>query len=382
MNPLPQKGEILSLTSDDLLPFKLKNITMDTYVKVEAVLNWHKIDTGPGKFIQIVDKDLCQIVASTKVSKKNQFKVNPKTDCIRIGNDYYSAKSGLAEDVCFQAIECTTYEKNIDTKSKFYKAISTAIKTHSRTDMKKCRILDFMVYVCEQPNIVLLLKKARMDFYIDEVLTDVSGDVHLLTQIVEAMKSARSEMLIIFEIVLLMVNTLGNKHVFGVELQCFEQMKAKKTIDGKRNVTYYAALLYYNTFVSPHMSPTEIFPESRKLNQLLSKQAVSLNFNVLNQRMTDVISKNTALKKSIEDKHSQSPILTKMAETSALQIDPLVKLLSNTQNEFYREKKFIEPEQGHQRKFENYVKPGGFLTDMKLFLAEFLEHIDSIHTSK
>ena len=382
MKALPPKGEILRFTSDDLLPFNLKNITMNTYVKVEAAWKWKKTNNGQGALTEIIDTSLAQLVALTKVSSKNVFKVNPDTDCVRVGNDYYSVEKGLAEDVYLKAIECSTYEKNIDTKSKFYKAISTVIKNHSTKNAKNCRTLDFMVHVLEQPHIVLLLKKAQMDFVIDEVLTDVVGEVQLLKQIVEAMKSARAEMTMIFEIVLLMVNTLGNKLVVGVELRCFEQMKEKKTIDGKRNVTYYAALLYYNTFVLPDKSQTKIFPESRKLNELLSKQAVTLNFNVLNQKMTDVINKNTAFKSIIEDQHSQSPIVITLAEMRTSQIDPVVKMLRDTQAEFYDEKKFIEPEKGHNRTFENYVRPGGFFSDMNLFLVEFFKHIDSIHTSQ
>ena len=80
------------------------------------------------------------------------------------------------------------------------------------------------------------------------------------------MQSARAEMQIILEIVLLMVNTLGNRIVAVVDLLCFREMEAKKTNDGKRNVTYYAALLYYNTFVSSPLPLTDIFPESRTLN--------------------------------------------------------------------------------------------------------------------
>jgi len=80
--------------------------------------------------------------------------------------------------------------------------------------------------------------------------------------------------------------------VVAVDLLCFQEMEAKKTNDGKRNVTYDAALLYYNTFVSLQLPLTDIFPESRKLNQLLSAHPVTLNFNVLSQKMTDVINKS------------------------------------------------------------------------------------------
>jgi len=193
-----------------LLPFKLSNITMNTYVKVEATWEWHKIDTVPDHLKEIISEALSRSVMSTKVSTKRLFQVNPETDCIKVGNDYYSVKGGLAKDVYLKAIECTTYEKNMDTKLQFYKAISTATKIHNPQNPKKCRILDFMIYLSDQPDIVLLVKKARMDFDMDEVLTEVEEDADLLKQIVEVMQSARAEMKIILEIVLLMVNILGN----------------------------------------------------------------------------------------------------------------------------------------------------------------------------
>jgi len=71
-----------------------------------------------------------------------------------------------------------------------------------------------------------------------------------------------------------------------------------------------------------------------------------------------------------------------MAEMRTNRIDPLVKMLHDTKAEFDNGKKFIEPEKGLKRSFDNYVKPGGVFTDMNLFLVEFLRHINSIHTSK
>jgi len=109
---------------------------------------------------------------------------------------------------------------------------------------------------------------------------------------------------------------------------------------------------------------------------------VTLNFNVLTQNMTDVINKITALKISIEDKHQTSCMIRKMAEMRTNRIDPLAKILNDTQAEFVNEKKSIEPEEDLKRSFDNYVKPGGFFTDMNLFLGEFLQHISSMHTSK
>ena len=382
MDTIPKIGEILSFKSDDLLPFKLRNITMNTHVKVEATWEWHKIETGPGQLKEIFNEPLSRSLMSTKVSTKKQSPVNPETDCIKVGNDYYGVKGGLAHDVYLKAIECTTYEENMHTKAEFYKAISKATKIHNGVNTRKCRFLDFMIYLSEQPDIVLLVKKTRVDFDMDEVLIEVVQDVEVLKQIVEAMQSTRAEMQIILEIVLLMVNTLGNKTVVAVDLLCFREMEAKKTNDGKRNVTYYAALLYYDTFVSPQLSLTERFPDSRKLNQLISAHAVTLNFNVLTQNMTDVINKITALKISIEDKHQTSCMIRKMAEMRTNRIDPLAKILNDTQAEFVNEKKSIEPEEDLKRSFDNYVKPGGFFTDMNLFLVEFLRHINSIHTSK
>ena len=108
---------------------------------------------------------------------------------------------------------------------------------------------NFKIYVLEQPDIVLFFKKAQVDFGMEEVLIQMAQDVEVLRQIVEAMQSARAEMQTILEIVLPMVNTLGASSVVAVDLLCFRDMREKKTNDGKRNVTCYAALLCYNMFL-------------------------------------------------------------------------------------------------------------------------------------
>jgi len=289
---------------------------------------------------------------STKVSTKQKMKnlnitVIPGKDCIKIGNDYYGVRDGFFKnDVYLKAIECTTYEINIHTKAYFYKAMLQAIQCQDGFNQKKCRLLNFMIYVFEQPDVVLLFKKARADFAVEEVLIQVAQDVDVLRQIVEAMQSAREEMQLILEIVLLMVNTLGASSVVAVDLLCFKDMRGKKTNDGKRNVMYYAALLYYNTFVLSQLPQPDIFFESTNLKQLLSAHAMTLDFNVLNQKMTDIINDITASKKNIEDKHPESSMITKMAEIRTTRIDPLVKISNDSHAQFLKEKYFIEPDKG------------------------------------
>jgi len=341
MDTIPKIGETLSFTSDDLLPFKLKDIRINTCVKVEATWEWYKIDISQNQHREIINESLAQSLMSTKVSTKQRIndlniKVIPGKECIRIGDDYYSVRDGLKNDVYLKAIECTTYEKNIFTKANFYKAMLKAIESQDDFNPKTCRLLKFMIYVFEQPDIILLFKKARVDFGMEEVLIQVAQDVEVLGQIVEAMQSARAEMQLILEIVLLMVNTLGASSVIAVDLLCFKDMREKKTNDGKRNVTYYAALLYYNTFVVSQKSQSEIFPEITKLKQLLSAQAMTLDFNVLNQKMADMINGITASKANIEDKHPGSSMITKMAEIRTIRIDPLVKFLNDIQAQFFK----------------------------------------------
>jgi len=341
MDTTPKIGQILSLTLDDLLPLKLKDITINTYVKVEATWEWYKIDIEKNQHREIINESLTQSLMSTKVQTKkriDELNINiiPEKDCIKIGDEYYSVKDGLKNDIYLKAIECTTYEKNISTKANFYKAILKAIESQNDFNPKTGRLLKFMIYVLEQPDIILLFKKAQVDFDMDEVLIQVAQDVEVLGQIVEAMKSARAEIQIILEIVLLMVNTLGASSVVAVDLLCFKDMREKKTNDGNRNVTYYVALLYYNTFVVSRKSQSEIFPEITKLKQLLTEQAMILDFNVLNQKMNDLIHGITASKANIEEKHPESSMITKMALIRTNNIDPLVKRLNDTQAQFLK----------------------------------------------
>jgi len=335
MATIPAIGEKLHFTPEDLLPFKLKDITTNTYVKVEATWEWYKIDISQDQLRVIENTSLCEILTSTKVSTKQKIKninltVTPGKDCTKVGNDYYGVREGLKNDVYLNAIECTTYEKNIHTKADFYRAMSQA---HG-SGIKNRRLFDFMIYVLEQPDIVLLVKKAQVDFGMEEVLMKMEEDVQVLTQIVAAMQSARAEMQTILEIVLLMVNTLGASSVVAVDLLCLQDMRDKKTNDKTRNVTYYAALLYYNTFVSHQPPQSDILPESTKLKQLLSAHAMTLDFNALNQKMADIINVITRSKTSIEDKHPESSMITKMAEVRTTRIDPLLRLLGYTQSQF------------------------------------------------
>ena len=335
MATIPAIGEKLHFTPEDLLPFKLKDITTNTYVKVEATWEWYKIDISQDQLRVIENTSLCEILTSTKVSTKQKIKninltVTPGKDCTKVGNDYYGVREGLKNDVYLNAIECTTYEKNVHTKADFYRAMSQA---HG-SGIKNRRLFDFMIYVLEQPDIVLLVKKAQVDFGMEEVLMKMEEDVQVLTQIVAAMQSARAEMQTILEIVLLMVNTLGASSVVAVDLLCLQDMRDKKTNDKTRNVTYYAALLYYNTFVSHQPPQSDILPESTKLKQLLSAHAMTLDFNALNQKMADIINVITRSKTSIEDKHPESSMITKMAEVRTTRIDPLLRLLGYTQSQF------------------------------------------------
>ena len=89
-------------------------------------------------------------------------------------------------------------------------------------------------------------------------------------------------------------------------------------------------------FVLSQLPQSDIFPESTKLKQLLLAHVMTLDFNALNQKMTDIINDITASKTSIEDKNPESSMITKMAEIRTTRIDPLLSLLNDTQAQFLK----------------------------------------------
>jgi len=73
MDTIPQIGERLHFTSVNLLPFKLKKITTNTFVKVEATWEWCKIEISRDQLREIIDISLCESLMSTKVSTKQKI---------------------------------------------------------------------------------------------------------------------------------------------------------------------------------------------------------------------------------------------------------------------------------------------------------------------
>jgi hypothetical protein len=301
----------VSVPMTALKDVNIQDITTQTFVKIDATWEFFTIDMKDITGVQIINENLSKQLESKKIFTKQDFEIFEigsftTKNFIKSGTKYYTRKDGVSNNIYFKAIESTSYRKSIESMLSFYNLIQQANTNNGNYKAKDLQFLVFMIFLLQTPNIASLIMQARFELDMKQILDEVDSDLNIMDEFSQVLKSAREEMKIIFEINLLIINTLCDKVFVGIDLTYFDTMRQKKNTSMLQNLLYYSVLLYYNSFVSQDTVNDDILPNMKNLRQCLSKHSLKLDFNNLSQKMADITTKVNNMKEIIGRNNSDS----------------------------------------------------------------------------